>query len=104
MNERRILKVRLRNANGDYLAARGGQWEFDPDVRRAVVLDYLEDRVGQQLELLEKNLGLALQAVPLPPWEIYETCDRCECLLAPVETFFDGKEFLCPECRGSCNP
>ena len=43
--------------------------------------------------------GIALTAEPVPPEEIYETCDRCKDLFMPFMTFFDGKRFLCPDCR-----
>jgi hypothetical protein len=99
MSERRILKVRLRNPSGDYLSACGGQWEFDPDVRKAVVFDYLEDYLDQQLSMLERTQGIVLRPVPLPPWEVYESCDRCDCLLTPMEAYFDGEHFLCAACR-----
>jgi hypothetical protein len=33
------------------------------------------------------------------PREIYETCDQCERLVIPWGAFFDGKQFLCHECR-----
>jgi formylmethanofuran dehydrogenase subunit E len=35
----------------------------------------------------------------VPPEEIYETCDRCKELFMPFMTFFDGKQFLCADCR-----
>lgn len=29
----------------------------------------------------------------------YEVCDRCGKMARSVTMFFDGREFLCPECR-----
>jgi len=53
----------------------------------------------EQLELIQRTQGIVLKPVPLPPWEVYESCDRCERFLVPMETYFDGRQFLCPECR-----
>ncbi len=36
---------------------------------------------------------------PVLPEEIYGRCDRCHDLFMPWMTYFNGKEFLCAECR-----
>ena len=83
------IKVFIRNAQGKYLA------------QDANGLFFAEDRsaVPEQLEMIGTTHGIALIAEPVPPEEIYETCDRCRDLFMPFMTFFDGKRFLCPDCR-----
>ena len=72
---------------------------FTDDRLRAVVLSYEADHVAEQLEALHRLQGVLLRAVPVPLEEIYETCDRCNELFMPFMTFFDGKRYLCVECR-----
>ena len=55
--------------------------------------------MSEQLEMIQKNHGIELTADPVPIAEIYETCDRCQELFVPFMTFFDGKRFLCADCR-----
>ena len=93
------IKVLIRNVHGRYLAGEAGNWFFTEDRAAAAVLYYRADRVAEQLEEIRRTHGVALVADPVPLEEIYETCDRCKELFMPFMTFFDGKRFLCEECR-----
>ena len=73
---------------------------FTDNRTAAMVFDYRGDSVPEQLEAIQRTQGITLAADPVPPAEIYETCDRCKDLFMPFMTFFDGKKFLCAECRG----
>jgi hypothetical protein len=74
-------------------------WEFTADMLRATVLDFEDDRIAEQLELVRRTQGINLEAVPLDPRMTHETCDRCERLVVAPLAFFDGANFLCPDCR-----
>ena len=93
------VRVFIVNPHGKYLAHDAHGVFFTEDRSAAIILSYHSDRVPEQLEQIRKHQGIALQAVPVPPADIYECCDRCKELFMPAMTFFDGKNFLCPECR-----
>jgi hypothetical protein len=93
------IKVFIRNAQGKYLAQDANGLFFTEDRSAAVVLNYESDEVPKQLEAIRKSQGVILAADPVPLDEIYETCDRCKELFVPFMTFFDGKRFLCADCR-----
>jgi hypothetical protein len=93
------IKVFIRNARGKYLAQDANGLFFTEDRSVAIVLSYRADCVPEQLELIGKTHGMALSADPVPPDEIYETCDRCKDLFMPFMIFFDGTRFLCADCR-----
>jgi hypothetical protein len=99
------LKVRIRNAAGQYLAGDPSNFTFSWHMSQAVVFDYHGHRVAEQLEFLRASQGLALEVVPVDPREVYETCDRCERLMTSPTAFFDGARFYCPDCRtGASRP
>src|SRR4029077_7450984 len=93
------LRVFLRDAHGKYVAADAHGVFFTEDRQAAIVLNYRSDHVPEQIEAIRKNQGINLTADPVPVEEIYETCDRCHDLFMPFMTFFDGKRFLCADCR-----
>ena len=93
------IKVFIRNAQGKYLAQDANGLFFTEDRSVAVVLNYEADQVPAQLEAIQKTQGVSLAADPVPLDEIYERCDRCKELFTPFMTYFDGKRFLCPDCR-----
>jgi hypothetical protein len=95
------IKVFIRNAQGKYLAQDANGLFFTDDRTAAIVLNYEADEVPKQLEAIQKSQGVSLAADPVPLEEIYETCDRCKELFIPFMTFFDGKRFLCEDCRKS---
>jgi hypothetical protein len=99
-NDRKVL---LRTPDGMYLSRGSDDLRLSNDVYSAVVCDYLKDQVEEKLSLLQRVHGLVLQAVPLNWEDIYETCDRCRQMVVPLRVFFDGKQFLCEECR-KANP
>jgi|SRR5271169_2369919 len=93
------IKVFIRTVRGKYLAEDANGLFFTENRSAALILNYRADRVLEQLEMIERTHGIALAADPVPPEEIYETCDRCKELFMPFMTFFDGKQFLCADCR-----
>ncbi len=98
-NETLDRKVFIRNPRGKYLAQDANGLFFTEDRSAALVFDYRGDAVAEQLDLIGKTYGIVLAADPVPPEEIYETCDRCKDLFMPFMTYFDGKQFLCADCR-----
>jgi hypothetical protein len=98
-NELPDIRVLIIDKEGRYLAHGPDDWFFTNDRSAALVLSYEEDYVAQQIEAIRKTHGIALEAVPVPLNEIYELCDRCKELFMPFMIHFDGKQFLCEECR-----
>ena len=93
------IRVVIRNIQGKYLAQDANGLFFTEDRSAAIVLNYQLDHVPEQLEMIRQKHGMVLAADPVPAEEIYETCDRCKELFMPFMTFFDGKRFLCADCR-----
>ncbi len=93
------IRVVVRNAQGKYLAQDDYGLFFTEERIGALVFNYRSDGVADQLMVLQKTHGIALAAEPVPPEEIYEICDRCKDLFMPFMTYFDGKQFLCADCR-----
>ena len=93
------IKVFIRNARGKYLAQDANGLFLTEDRSAAMIFNYRADRIPEQLEMIQRTHGITLAADPVPPEEIYETCDRCKELFIPFMTYFDGKQFLCPDCR-----
>ena len=93
------IRVMIRNAQGNYLAQDDYGLFFTNNRSAAMVFHYRSDCVADQLEELQETQGIALAAEPVPPEEIYERCDRCQDLFPPWMTYFDGKAFLCADCR-----
>lgn len=98
INAQPAIKVLIRSLDCEYLAGRKGRWKLTRNRSKATAFDYLRDRVADHLRVLRKERGLILLAEPKDPREAYETCDRCSRRLTPVNTYFDGNEFLCPRC------
>ena len=96
--EPRDIKVVLRNPEGRYVAGSAVNWSFVEERRRAIVFDYVSQRVEELIAFLRKSQGVVLEAETVPPNEVYETCDSCHRLVMPLKTFFDGKKFFCPDC------
>jgi len=97
--EKNAIKVYIRAQDGAYLTGAGAEWEFTVDRRKAAVFDYVHDRIAEQLEGLRRDQGIALVVERVDPKEIHESCDQCEQLVAPAKAFFDGRKFLCGDCR-----
>lgn len=98
MTKFRDIKVVLRSPDGHYLAGGPIYWELSDRLDRAAVFDYLKDNIEAQLEAVRQSQGLILEAVHVASHELHETCDRCDGTVAPINAFFDGKQFLCPDC------
>ena len=99
MNDREAVKVFIVNDDGQYLAGTATDWEFTDDRNKAAVFDYLEDRVAERIEVVRKAQGRVWIAVQLDSREVYEFCDRCGHRMRSLGTFFDGRQFLCSDCR-----
>ena len=100
MDEAPPLKVLLANVHGEFLATEDGHWVFTDERTRAMVFDYIADTVPQKIEMVQRMYRLVLKAVPLDPGEFFEFCDGCNRISIPLDFFFDGIQFLCPNCRG----
>ncbi len=94
-----VLFVRIRNAEGKYLCGDARGMTFLEDISKALVFDCRRHGIQQQLEHLREAQGILLEPVPVDPKEIHETCDGCGRLLLSFQVFFDGKQYLCSECR-----
>ena len=101
MNLSKALFVRIRNPEGKYLAGEAKNMIFCDDIKRAIIFDCRRDYIEQQLEYIRLTQGMVLEAEPVDPKEIHETCDGCVRLALSFQMFFDGKRYLCGECRGS---
>jgi len=98
MNDPLAVKVRIRNSEGMYLTGGGSNSGFCDDASKALIFDYLRHQVAEQLDEILRTRGIRLEAVPVEPAEVYETCDHCQKYVSAFDTFFDGKLFLCFEC------
>ncbi len=98
-NEPHAIHVVLQNCEGRYLAGQTGSWSFSDHLDQARVFDYVADHIPEQLEILEQSHGITLIALPLDPRERYESCDRCGARLMAFKIYYDGRQYLCPECR-----
>jgi hypothetical protein len=99
MKDREAIKVLIVNEEGQYLAGTATHWEFTEDRTKARVFDYVNDHVAEQIDLVRKAHGTVWAAIKLDPREAYEFCDRCGCRMMAFQAFFDGKWFLCSDCR-----
>jgi hypothetical protein len=99
MGEAEAIKVLIVNEDGRYLTGTATQWEFTDDRNRAKVFDFHRDHVADQIRMVRKAHGTIWIAVRLDPREAYEFCDRCGTRLLSMDAFFDGRQFLCKDCR-----
>ncbi len=95
------FRVVIRNPAGQYLTDDATRLFFTDDRTQATVFHYRGDNVQEQIEAILQKQGVALVADPVPPEDIYETCERCQELFMPYMIFYDGKQFLCAECRAA---
>jgi len=93
------IRVLIHDGKGRYLGGVPEDWFLTQDRSLAMIFSYEADHIAEQLQELRQAYGLELQPEPVPLEEIYETCDHCKELFMPVMTYFDGKRFLCPDCR-----
>ena len=97
------IKVVLQTPEGKYLSGSAIHWRFTEERASAIVFDLFAQRVNEQIAFFREQLGFSLQPVPLPVEEVYETCDACQCLLMPRQIFFDGRRFLCADCKAEAD-
>lgn len=100
----RDIKVVLRSPDGQYVAGGATEWGFTSNLAEAAVFNYLADEIETQLETIRKSHGIVLEAVHVAATELCETCDRCKETVLPTIAFFDGRQFLCPDCSGESPP
>ena len=94
-------KVVIRTTEGRYLGGDVNNLRLVNDVYGAVLLDPTEIRMEETLLELRNVTGLVFEALPLKLEEVFETCDGCGQMVIPLMAFFDGKKFLCLDCRGA---
>ena len=97
------MKVVLQSPEGKYLSGSAVNWRFTEDRASAIVFDLFAQPGNEQLAVLSQRFGVRLQPVPLPPEEVNETCDSCHRLLMPRQIFFDGRRFLCFDCKAGAD-
>jgi len=98
MTKFRDVRVVIRSPDGHYLAGGPTEWEFTDNLADAAVFNYIADEIEAQLEAIRQAQGISLEAVHVAAHELCETCDRCEATVLPTIAFFNGKQFLCPDC------
>jgi len=98
MTKFRDIKVVIRSPEGHYLAGGPAEWEFTDNLAEATVFQYLSDKIEERLEAFRHSQGLVFEAVHVASRDLHETCDRCDEIVPPTVAFFDGKQFLCPDC------
>ena len=99
MNERSIIKVLIRTADGRYLAREGKSWKLTEDRTEAAAFDYPILNLADQIAGVPNGFGSVFILVPAEALKADEICDRCGRAISPSKAFFDGDQFLCPECR-----
>jgi hypothetical protein len=92
-------KVVVRTPDGTYLSRGENGLRFVNDIYGAVLFEPKEDQMEELLLALQSLTGLVFEVVPLVVEEVFEPCDQCSRSFIPLQMFFDGQSFLCPECR-----
>jgi len=96
-----VMRVLIETLDGRYLAGDQGGWWFTEERSKARVFDFLTSSTAREWDALQKGQGIVLLALPVERREIYETCNRCGRMVKSLRALFDGKQFLCPECRSN---
>ena len=91
-------KVLILTAGGHYLARRRGKWTMTDERSDASVFDY-SGQLVERVAGLPAGLGDIFVLMPAESFSADEICDRCGRVVKPSKAFFDGHQFLCPECR-----
>ncbi len=99
MEDPRGIKVIIRSPDGRYIAGHQEAWSLTADTSKARVFDFVADHIAEQLESLRHSHGLMWVAVPVDPRERYEVCDLCGQRVMAMRTFYDGRQFLCLDCK-----
>ena len=93
------IRVLLRNPEGLYLAGTEQAARFTPHPAEARVFDFLADQVAARIEGDCAQHGLVWTVVRADPRAGFETCDRCGRQVMAFKVVFDGRAFLCADCR-----
>ncbi len=99
MSVPRGIQVILRDEEGHYLVRQPNQWSFTRERAEATVFDFQGDGFAEQLKKLTGLPDRKWRAIPVEPRERYETCDDCGQRMMSSKVFFDGKRYLCADCR-----
>ena len=74
---------------------------FLDDVSKAIIFDCRREHIERQLGHLHLRQGVAFEAETVDLKEMHECCDRCGRSTLSSKMFFDGKRYLCGDCKGS---
>jgi len=101
MKPQSAAKVLILTADGQYLVRRGTKWALTDTRSDASVFEY-STQLARQVARLPAGLGGLFVLMPAESFNADEICDRCGRVVRPSMVFFDGRQFLCPECRMKC--
>jgi hypothetical protein len=103
MSERPVVKVLILTADGHYLARKRGGWRLTSDRSEATVFDYPAPGFADEIRRVPDVLGSVFVLQPADSFKADEICDGCGRVVRSSSAFFDGKQFLCPECKKARN-
>jgi hypothetical protein len=99
MPDSHAIKVVIRAPDGRFLKGQPKDRSFTTDRAEARVFDYVRDGIAEQLDELRVDQGIQWVAEPIDPRERYEVCDSCGKRVMSFKAYYDGRRYLCPECR-----
>ena len=91
--------VRLLNSQGQYLAQGNKEFMFTTDADRAMVFEYDEGKAQKLVAFFADKKGIPLTIEYVEDPDVYEWCDNCKEMQLPHDTFFNGRTFLCLDCK-----
>ena len=89
----------VQTLDGRYLTGEGEAWTLTNDWAKAAILDFPALHLADKLKTIPNAAENIFVLVPFDAFSPYETCDRCGRRVRSWKTFFDGRQFLCPQCR-----
>ena len=95
----RPVKVLILTADGHYLAQTRGGWRLASKRSDATIFDYPAPGFADEIGKIPDVLGAVFVLQPADSFKADEICDGCGRVVKPSSAFFDGKWFLCPECK-----
>lgn len=98
MKGKRVVKVLIQTRDGRFLVRQDEGWGLTRDCANAAVFEYPASHFAEELGGIPAAYGSVFYLVPAEALDVYEMCDRCGRLIRPSKAFFDGRQFLCPEC------
>jgi len=93
------MKVLLHTLEGRDLVRKGEAWSLTNDGFKAELFDYPNPELANELRELLRAHGSTFDTGLLDALQTYEICDRCGQMLRPMKAFFDGEQFVCPQCK-----